>query len=194
MQTMQSVLLYGDYAWQRDLVPIAEFEARVTATRDLMGRQQWDGLVVHGDSRESAALCYLTNFVPNQRWCLALIAKKEPIRVIASVGPRDLPAVRPLTWVEDVRAAGNVKTPLSEWLTELCCATGRAGGSARIGVVDLARMRADIGREVEAVCRSFGSLQDVSEQLEEPPASQKSGRNWINPTILPDITNGAAGS
>lgn len=165
VQTLQSVLLYGRYEWQRELQPAAEFKARVDAVRQIMHERGWCALVVYGDSRENAALCYLTNLIPNQRWGLALIDSDQPPQLIASVGPRDLPAIQRLTWVENIRAAGDVKAPLSQWLTAACDKSGRASGSAKIGIVNLARMRANIGRNVAEVCGSFGETEDATEAL-----------------------------
>jgi Xaa-Pro aminopeptidase len=165
MQTLQPVLLCGRYEWRRDLQPVAEFEARLEAVRRAMRANGWDALIVHGDSRENAALCYLTNVVPNQRWSLALIAPDRPPQLVASVGSRDLPAVQRLTWVEDVRASGEVPTPLSQWLTAIAGKERGTGRALKIGVVDLARMRANIGRDVVEVCGGFGEIVDATPAL-----------------------------
>jgi Xaa-Pro aminopeptidase len=164
MQTLQPVLLYGRYEWQRDLQPVAEFEARLDAVRGVMRANRWDALVVHGDSRENAALCHLTNVVPNQRWGFALIAPDRPPQIVAAVGSRDLPAVQRLTWVEDVRASGEVRTPLSQWLTAIAEQLG-AARALKIGVVDLTRMRANIGRDIVEVCGGFGEIVDATPAL-----------------------------
>ena len=164
MQTLQPVLLYGRYEWRRDLQPVAEFEARLDAVRGVMRANGWDALVVHGDSRENAALCHLTNVVPNQRWGLALIAPDRPPQIVASVGARDLPAVQRLTWVEDVLASGDVRTPLSQWLMAIG-GKERGPGALKIGVVDLARMRANIGRDVVEICGGFGEIVDATPAL-----------------------------
>jgi Xaa-Pro aminopeptidase len=165
MQTLQPVLLYGRYEWDSRMQPVAEFEARLVEVRQMMRRNAWDGLVVYGDSRENAALCYLTNVVPNQRWSLALIDAERPMQIIASVGARDLPAVTRLTWVEDVRAASEVKARLIEWLLEVCSGGDRAGHMAKVGVVDLDRMRADIGRNVAEVCDGLCEMADATEAI-----------------------------
>jgi len=165
MQTLQPVLLYGRYEWQRDLQPFAEFEARLESVRSVMRANGWDALIVHGDGRENAALCYLTNVVPNQRWGLALVAPDRPPQIVASVGARDLPAVQRLTLVEDVRASGEVRTPLSQWLTAIAGKEHGAGRALKIGVVDLGRMRANIGRDVVEVCGRFGEIVDATPAL-----------------------------
>ena len=164
MQTLQPVLLYGHYEWQRDLQPVAEFESRLAAVTDTMRREDWDALVVHGDSRDNAALCHLTNVVPNQRWGLALIAPEQRPQIVASVGARDLPAVQRLTWIDDVRASGEVRTPLTQWLTAVA-ANDNVVGRLTIGVADLAQMRANIGRDVAAVCGGFGETIDATPVL-----------------------------
>jgi Xaa-Pro aminopeptidase len=147
------------------LQPVAEFEARLEAVRIAMRANGWDALVVHGGSRENAALCHLTNVVPNQRWGLALIAPDRPPQIVASVGARDLPAVQRLTWVEDVRASGEVRTPLSQWLTAIGGKKTRAGRALKIGIADLAHMRANIGRDVVEVCGGFGEIGDATPAL-----------------------------
>lgn len=167
MQTLQPVLLYGRYEWQRDVQPVAEFEARLEAVIGVMRAKGWDALVVHGDSRENAALCHLTDVIPNQRWSLALIAPGRPPQLVASVGARDLPAVQRLTWIEDVRAAGEVRTPLSQWLTAIGGRESASGRAPTIGVVDLARMRANIGRDVVEVCGGFGEVVDATAAVAE---------------------------
>jgi Xaa-Pro aminopeptidase len=167
MLTFQSVLLYGRYEWQPELQPVAEFKARLNAVRQLMRKSGWHALVVLGDSRENAALCYLTNLVPNQRWGLALIdaSSDQPPQLVASVGPRDLPAIQRLTWVENIQAAGDINAALSQWLMTACDKNGWAPDSTKIGIVKLARMRADIGRNVTEVCGSFGETEDATEAL-----------------------------
>ena len=120
---------------------------------------------MHGDSRDNAALCHLTNVVPNQRWGLALIAPEQPPRIVASVGARDLPAVQRLTWVDDIQASGDVTAPLTQWLTTIAGKDGAAGRSLTIGVADLAQMRAPIGRDVAEVCGGFGEIVDATPVL-----------------------------
>ncbi len=163
IQTLQPVLLYGRYEWDGAALPAEELDTRLAAVCQLMRDNGWDGLVVLGDARENADLCYLTNVVPNQRWDMALIGLDRPIRIVASVGPRDLPAVIRLTPVEDVRASRNIKAPLANWLDDMSKA--RSPGRLRIGVANLDHMRTDIGREVADVCGDYGELADATSSL-----------------------------
>lgn len=162
MQTMQPVLLYGQYEWEQNWLPTDEFETRLRAVRRVMADKGWAGLIVHGDSQENGLLCYLTQFIPNQRWGLALIAADRPPRLIAPVGPRDLPAVRRLTWVQDIRATSDIAGALDAWLQEIFGKPASGGGQGKIGFADLDRMRFDLaGRALDA-CRGYSLVEDAS--------------------------------
>ena len=165
MQTMQPVLLYGHYEWDQDWLPPDEFEARLSAVRRLMADKGWKGLVVHGDSQENGLLCYLTSFIPNQRWGLALIDMDGPPRLIAPVGSRDLPAVRKLTWVQDIWATSDIAGALGTWLREVVDKGGASIGPGKIGMANTERMRFDIAAKALEVCRGFAEVVDASAAL-----------------------------
>jgi len=161
VQTLQSVLLYGDYEWRPELLPRAEFERRLGEARRLMRENDWDKLLVYGDSRENAALCYFTNIVPNQRWSLLLVGIERDPRVVASVGPRDIPSIKRLTWVDDILASSDAKAALSEWLRE----SGSSNGPGRIAIAGLAQMRARIGGDIVSACGGPGGVVDATDAL-----------------------------
>lgn len=151
MQTMQSVLLYGRYEWDSERLPRVEFEERLSAARLVMRERGWRALVAHGDARENGLLCYLTNFVPYLRWGLALVGLDGPVRLVAAVGPRDLPSVKRLTPIEDIRASSDVGASISDWLS------GQASLAAgSIAIANLGHMRLDVGRKAMAACDGFG--------------------------------------
>jgi Xaa-Pro aminopeptidase len=163
MQTLQPALLHGNYEWQPALQPEEEFAARVEAAREMMRAQGIDALIVHGDSRENAALCWLTNVVPNQRWALALLDRERPLQLLASVGPRDHPAVARLTWVKDIRASGEVRAPVSQFLATMQRHDGNR--RARVATAHLGRMRSRLGRELVETCGDFGTMDDATGAL-----------------------------
>ena len=165
LQTMHPVLLYGQYEWDANWLPADEFEARLRAVRRIMADHGWHGLVVHGDSQENGLLCYLSNFIPNQRWALALIAAEGPPRLIASVGPRDLPAVQKLTWLQDIRASSDIAGALGTWLQELFAKHRASSGAAKIGFANLPRIRFDIAGKALDACRGFSEVEDASSAL-----------------------------
>ncbi len=165
MQTMQPVLLYGQYEWDQNWLPADEFEARLGIVRRVMADRGWKGVVVHGDSQENGLLCYLTNFIPNQRWGLALIGADGPPRLIVSVGSRDLPAVRKQTWVQDIRATSDIVSALGSWLQEVFDKSHAGSGPGKIGFADAERMRFDVAGKALDACRGFAEVEDASPAL-----------------------------
>ena len=104
MRTMQPCLTIGSYTWAQDRLPIDEFSLRLDRLRDFMRRHNWLAVLVYGDVREHAALAYLSNFIPRVRWGMALLPREGEPGLICAMSTRDLPAMRTLTWIADVRS------------------------------------------------------------------------------------------
>jgi Xaa-Pro aminopeptidase len=104
MQTMQPCLTIGSYTWAQDRLPYDEFTLRLEPLHAVMDRNGWPALLVYGDVREHAALAYLSNFIPRVRWGMALLPRSGDARLLCAMSTRDLPAMRTLTWVADVRS------------------------------------------------------------------------------------------
>jgi Xaa-Pro aminopeptidase len=104
MRTMQPSVTIGSYTWAQDRLPSDEFGLRADALRAAMERQSWPAILVFGDVREHAALAYLTNFIPRVRWGMALLPRSGEPRLLCAMSTRDLPAMRTLTWIGDVRS------------------------------------------------------------------------------------------
>ena len=165
MQTMQPVLLYGQYEWDRNWLPPDEFEARLADLRRVMSDKGWKWVVVHGDSQENGLLCYLTNFIPNQRWGLALFGMERPPRLVVPVGSRDLPAVRKLTWIQDIRATGDISDAIGSWLREGFDRNDVSTGLGKIGFAEVGRMRFDVAEKALEACRNFSAVEDATSAL-----------------------------
>jgi Xaa-Pro aminopeptidase len=146
MRTMHPVLVLGSYRWDQEWLPLDEFEERLRAVRAVMAARSWSGLIVHGNSEESALLTYLTNFYPRLRWTLALVPAKGDIRLLVAGATRDLPAAAMLTWVKDVGWYGNVDKALPEWI-------GALGPNPRIALAGLGSMRPAVHEKVTAHCK-----------------------------------------
>ena len=114
-----SALLAGPYDWDPALLPQAEFQSRLALVRKVLAEQQVSALAVHGNSLEYGALAYLTGFVPKLGPAIALLQIDSPIRLLVAGSPAMLPAAKRLTWVEDVRAMGDLKGSLAEWLSHV---------------------------------------------------------------------------
>jgi Xaa-Pro aminopeptidase len=104
MHTMQPCLTIGSYTWAQDRLPYDEFTLRLETLHAAMDRNGWPAVLVYGDVREHAALAYLSNFIPRVRWGMALLPRSGDARLLCAMSTRDLPAMRTLTWIADVRS------------------------------------------------------------------------------------------
>jgi Xaa-Pro aminopeptidase len=104
MQTVQPCVTIGSYIWAQDRLPYDEFALRLDALRAAMERNGWPAVLVYGDVREHAALAFLTSFIPRVRWGMALLPRTGDARLLCAMSTRDLPAMRTLTWIADVRS------------------------------------------------------------------------------------------
>jgi len=104
MQTVQPCVTIGSYIWAQDRLPYDEFTLRLEELRAAMERNGWPVVLVYGDVREHAALAFLTSFIPRVRWGMALLPRTGDARLLCAMSTRDLPAMRTLTWIADVRS------------------------------------------------------------------------------------------
>ena len=104
MQTVQPCVTIGSYVWAQDRLPYDEFTLRLDALRAAMERNGWPAVLVYGDVREHAALAFLSSFIPRVRWGMALLPRTGDARLLCAMSTRDLPAMRTLTWIADVRS------------------------------------------------------------------------------------------
>jgi Xaa-Pro dipeptidase len=125
-----SVLKRGCSTWDRQAMPEAEYQGRLERVRQQMAEQGLDALVVYGDNYAYADLCYLTNYFPKVRGGLGVIPRSGPIALLLNIGSRDVPFAKSLTWVEDVRASGQVGNDGAAVLKE------KGLAQARVGLVD----------------------------------------------------------
>ena len=116
MRTMHPVVGLGSYRWDPEWLPLDEFEERVRAVRREMAARGWSHLIVHGNSQDCAALTYLTNFFPRNRWAIALVPAQGPIKLLVAGSTRDLPAASLLTWVKDVASYGDATKIIPGWI------------------------------------------------------------------------------
>jgi len=130
MQTMHPSIMLGPCGWLQDRLPIDEFRLRLDAVHASMARRGWDGLLVYGDAGEHAALAFVSNFIPRMRWGMALISRDGRNRLLCAMSTRDLPAMRAMTWIEDVQSGWEWERAFDPWLTQLGASADPAHGSA----------------------------------------------------------------
>ena len=125
-----SVLKRGSSTWDKQQMPQEEYQARLDSLRQKMEQQGLDALVIYGDNYSYADLCYLTNYFPKVRGGIGIIPRSGTISLLLNIGSRDVPFAKSLTWLDDVRASGQLGHDGAEVLKE----NGLA--QARIALVD----------------------------------------------------------
>jgi Xaa-Pro aminopeptidase len=101
-------------------------------------------VVIYGDASEHAALAYFSNFIPRLRWGMVLIPREGEPRVLASMSPRDVPAMKLMTWVPDLVSGWSWEAAFDPWLAKLV-----GDGPIDIGGVGLDMMRPPLYRSLE---------------------------------------------
>ncbi|HEY7301220.1 MAG TPA: M24 family metallopeptidase [Xanthobacteraceae bacterium] len=115
MRTVQPSIVIGAYTWDQDRLPRDEFQIRIDALHRAMDANGWKAVLVYGDAAEHAALAYFSNFTPRLRWAMALLPRRGDPRLVVAMSPRDLPAMRLMTWIEDIHSEANLKNALDSW-------------------------------------------------------------------------------
>ena len=167
--TMHPAVLLGAYGLDHDRMPADEFQIRMGQANAIMDANGWHALFVYGDAMEHRALAWLTNFIPRMRWTIAMLPREGEPRLLVSIGARDIPAMRQMTWIGDVHSGWGWAEIFDPWLREFL---DRADGlPVRVGMLgqDLMRspfvetLRASIGDSValEPADTAFESLLSV---------------------------------
>ncbi len=128
-----SVLKRGCSVWDRQAMPEAEYQSRLESVRQQMVQEGLDALVIYGDNYSYADLCYLTNYFPKVRGGLGLIPRNGAPSLLLNIGSRDVPFAKSLTWVDDVRASGQLGRDAAEALKE------KGLSQAKLGIMDSGR-------------------------------------------------------
>jgi Xaa-Pro aminopeptidase len=122
-----SVLKRGRSVWDRQAMPEEEYQSRLETVRRQMAQQGLDALVVYGDNYAYADLCYLTNYFPKVRGGIGIVPRSGPLALLLNIGSRDVPFAKSLTWVDDVRASGQLGRDGAEVLEEKGLAQSKVG-------------------------------------------------------------------
>jgi Xaa-Pro aminopeptidase len=118
MRTVQPSIVIGAYSWDQDRLPRDEFQIRTAALSHAMAANGWEAVLICGDAAEHAALAYFSNYTPRLRWAMALFPRERDPRLIVAMSPRDIPATRLMTWIEDIHSEANLKAALDSWLAQ----------------------------------------------------------------------------
>ncbi len=120
METMQPTLKSGRNAWDRINMPVSEFQERIKKIRKGMKELRLDVLLAYGHAfNEYGNYCYLTNFsIRLPQGALVAVPKEGPLTLMFEGASRGIPSVRKMTWVEDLRATGDVSKECVKYLQE----------------------------------------------------------------------------
>jgi Xaa-Pro aminopeptidase len=131
MRTMHPVLKRGALFWDRDLLPEACYAARFGRIQSLIAEEGDDAWLLFGDVERYGHVAYFSNFLPRTRSAHALVPTSGDPTILVAAGPRDIPAAKTLTWIQDVRPLGNAAAQVCALIEE------RALAKARIGLVGI---------------------------------------------------------
>ena len=163
MRTVHPAIMIGNYVWDEDRLPRDEFAPRLAELHRLMDARGWRGMLIHGDARAHAALAYYTNFVPRLRWALALVPRHGEPRLLISMSSRDMPAMKLMTWIADVRSGWDWSGGFDSWLASL----GRDDAAEALGTLGLDQISGTLNFAVERSAGNRVQLHDASPLLPE---------------------------
>ncbi|HXQ52491.1 MAG TPA: M24 family metallopeptidase [Stellaceae bacterium] len=149
MRSVHPAIIIGSYGWDADRLPRDEFQLRISELNRLMDERGWKAMLIHGDARDHGLLAYFTNFIPRLRWAMALVPRHGEPRLLISMSSRDMPAMKPMTWIADVRTGWDWAGGFDQWLAGLA-----DEGDVGLGTIGFDVISADLFRAVE---RSLGN-------------------------------------
>lgn len=120
METIQPTLKRGRDVWNQINMPQKEFRIRVDKIRENMAKEGIDLLLLYGNGANNYGNpCYVSNFVTKMsRGALVVLPSKDDVGLIVQGFPRDEPAVKRTTWIEEVRSCGNIPQECTTYLKE----------------------------------------------------------------------------
>ena len=120
METMQPTLKSGRNAWDRINMPVEEFHKRVKKIRQGMKDEGVEVLLLYGNGlNEYGNYCYFSNFVIRlPQGALVAIPREGELSLMFEGSSRGIPSVKKMTWIDDVRASGDISKECFQYLKE----------------------------------------------------------------------------
>ena len=120
METMQPTLKNGRNVWDRINMPEDEFQGRLKKVRRGMKNEGIDLLLLYGNGfNEYGNYCYLSNYIIRlPRGALVVVPRKGELALIFEGASRGIPSVKKTTWIEEIRACGDVSKECVRYLEE----------------------------------------------------------------------------
>jgi Xaa-Pro aminopeptidase len=127
MRTLHSILKHGGLFWDRDLLPPETYARRYAGIQEILRKSGDDAWLVFGDVARYGNLTYITNFLPRVRSAMAYVPAEGAPVLYASIGLRDIPAAKTLTWVDEIRVFGRVPASVAKLITDEGLEKARVG-------------------------------------------------------------------
>jgi Xaa-Pro aminopeptidase len=124
---MHSVLKRGGLFWDRELLPEACYAERFARIRSLIADSGDDAWLIYGDVERYGHVAYFSNFLPRTRSAFALVPRSGEPAILISVGQRDVPAAKTLTWIGDVRPFSKLGRQVAALIADKGLANARFG-------------------------------------------------------------------
>jgi hypothetical protein len=159
MLTTHPSIMLGSYRWDEERLPRDEFDIRLAHIYAAMRRNHWSAILLYGDAREHSGLAFFSNFIPRMRWALAIIPSEGEPRLLSSMSWRDMPAMRTMTWIADVRSGWEWR-----WFEE---AVGALPAQGTIGAIGFEGMTPGLFAQVEKALAGGRALQNADDVLAE---------------------------
>lgn len=132
MITMTNVLKHGLTVWDRDLLPVDEYTERVRIVREAMNAAGIEVLVSLGHTTRPGNFAYFSGFVPPLGWMGVVIGREAAPILVSGGGSREIPFVKTLTSIEDLRTSRSLFHGPAEIVGEAVAELVAPG--ARVGV------------------------------------------------------------
>jgi len=132
METMQPTLKNGRNVWDRINMPETEFQERLKKVRKEMKREGIDILLLYGNGfNQYGNYCYLSHYIIRlPRGALVVVPQKGELALIFEGASRGIPSIKKMTWIEEIRACGDISKECVKYLEEkrlLPCTMGLIG-------------------------------------------------------------------
>jgi len=127
VDTLHTVLNRGCSIWERDSLSEREFRGRLDNIKAGMKERGVDLLLVYGDSWRYGHLAFVSHFIPKNRGALAAIPLAGEPALVVQEPSRNNPFSKTLTWIDEVRSAGQFAQGLGDALKARQLKPGRVG-------------------------------------------------------------------
>jgi hypothetical protein len=168
METIQPVVIHGSSTWDKEILPLDEFTERLKNIQKIIQEKGLRGLIIYGDVRSYAKVCYFSNYIPKHSYAVLLIPDVGEPRLLAKLaGIRDIPYVQTLTWIENIKAVKSLSEEISDFINQNGKPDDRKNSHSMVGICGTNIMPNSLYSEIKSACQreSLIDMEDVCDNL-----------------------------